>query len=141
MWSMTKSRTVAAKSRPEVANRFTRLGTTRGRPPIRTAHDENRLEFSLGLLDDPGMTIILRMRRPGFDEPRVAEGDLVIADRRVKPDDGNLVIAVVGGESVVRRFSTSEEVELLSAPDGSCERTGAAEILATVVSVIPVTPE
>jgi SOS-response transcriptional repressor LexA len=115
--------------------------STRDARDARDARDEGGLEFYPGYFDTPEVTIILRMGRPGFDEPLVAEGDLVIADRRVKPDDGSLVIAVVGGESVVRRFSRSEGGERLYTPDGSCERAGAAEILATVVSLIPVSPE
>jgi SOS-response transcriptional repressor LexA len=92
-------------------------------------------------LNTPEATIMLRMGRHGFEEPRVAEGDLVVADRRMKPDDGSLVVAVIGGETGVLRYSISEGLELLCAPDGSCEQIGVAEILATVVSVIPVTTE
>lgn len=103
--------------------------------------DEGELELNPGYLGDPGATIICRVEQPGFDEPHVSAGDIVIADRRVKPSDGSLVIAVVGGELVVRRFSTSGGHEFLCDGEGSCELKGGIEILAAIVSVIPVTPE
>lgn len=114
---------------------------THARSPVRSARAEGVFELNPDYLAAPEVTVILRMGQPGFDEPHVAEGDLVIADRRVKPVEGSLVIASVRGDTVVRRFSVSGELELLRTPDGSCERAEAAEILATVVSVIPVTPE
>lgn len=117
------------------------LSAAHARLPTGRARDEGRLELNPDYLNAPEATIMLRVGRHGFDEPRVAEGDLVVADRRMKPDDGSLVVAVVGGETGVLRYSISEGLELLYAPDGSCERVGAAEILATVVSVIPVTTE
>lgn len=138
---MIKPRDPAARAKLIVTNPPSTADPTHTRLLIRSTHDEGGLEFNPGYLDAPEMMIILRVGQPGFDEPRVAEGDLVIADRRVKPDDGSLVIAVVGGESVVRRLSLSEGGERLYAPEGSCERAGAAEVLATVVSLIPVSPE
>jgi SOS-response transcriptional repressor LexA len=138
--SMTKLRAKAIAARAtHVAAKLS--SPTRVRLPISGSHCDAGLEFNANYLDDPEVTIILRIGWPGFDEPCVVEGDLVIADRRVRPDDRSLVVAAVGGEMVVRRYSVSEGVELLCAPDGSCERAEAAEILATVVAVIPVTPE
>jgi SOS-response transcriptional repressor LexA len=133
---MTKSKAVAARARLEIAKRLT---------GIDPAHDGGGVELNPEYLDDPEMTIILRMDEPGFNEPHVSRGDLVIADRRVKPDDGCLVVAMLGGGMVVRRFSISGGVAFLCAGDGSCERTegtggGRPEILAAVVSVIPVEP-
>lgn len=103
--------------------------------------DEGELELNPGYLGDPEVTIICHVEQPGFDEPRVSAGDIVIADRRVKPSDGSLVIVVVGGELVVRRFTASGGHEFLCAGDGSCELKRGTEILAAIVSVIPVTPE
>jgi DNA polymerase V len=137
---MTKLRARAIATRAtHVAAKLS--SPTRVRLPISGSHGDAGLEFNANYLDDPEVTIILRIEHPGFVEPRVAAGDLVVADRTVLPDDGSLVVAAVGGETVVRRYSASEGLELLRAPDGSCERAEAAEILATVVAVIPVTPE
>jgi SOS-response transcriptional repressor LexA len=137
---MTKLRARAIATRAtHVAAKLS--SSTRVRLPINGPDGEAGLEFNSDYLDKPEVTIILRMGRLGYDEPRVAAGDLIVADRRVRPDDGRLVVAAVGGEAVVRRYSVSEGLELLRAPDGSCERAEAAEILATVVAVIPVTPE
>jgi SOS-response transcriptional repressor LexA len=105
---------------------------------------------SLGLdtthLGDPRSTIIHRVGAPGFEDPRVSAGDLVVADRAVRPDDGDLVIAVIGGEKVVRLFRVSAGREYLLAggeAGGGVEVSSDArvEILASVVSVIPIIQE
>jgi DNA polymerase V len=134
---MTKSRVVATRARPDVANRLTTTNLSR---------DEIGLELNPGYLDDPEITIIIRMEQPGFEDLRVSLGDLVIGDRRVTPGDGSLVIAMAGGKMVVRRFSISEGGAFLCAGAGTRGRTkitdtGQTEILATVVSVIPVAPD
>lgn len=90
-------------------------------------------------LGDPNSTIIHRVASPGFEDLRVSVGDLVVADRRVPASSGSLVIAMIGGEMAVRRFSG----RYLFAGDGSRQTLNSAggarvEVLATVVSVIPV---
>ncbi len=134
---MTKSRTEATRARVEIANRSMTTNLLR---------DETGLELNPGYLNDPEITIIIRADQSGFEEMRVSAGDLVIGDHSVMPGDGSLVIAMAGGKRVVRRFSISEGGVFLCAGDGSCERTevtdnGQTEILATVVSVIPVEPD
>jgi SOS-response transcriptional repressor LexA len=134
---MTKSRAVATRAKLEIGNRVTTTTLSR---------DETGLELNPGYLDDPEITIIIRVDQPGFEEMRISEGDLVIGDRRVTPGDGSLVIAMAGGKRVVRRFSISAGVGYLCAGDGTRGRTkvtgtGQSEILATVVSVIPVAPD
>lgn len=96
-------------------------------------------------LGDPRSTIIHRVGAPGLDDPRVSAGDLVVADRAVRPEDGDLVIAVIAGEKVIRLFRVSGGREYLLAGGEYCdvEVTGDArvKILASVVSVIPVVRE
>lgn len=138
---MTKSRAAANRARLDVANRPASADPARRRLSAGAAHDGVGLELNPGYLGNPEVTIIHRLEQPVFDEPRVSAGDIVIGDRRVKPGDGSLVIAVVGGELVVRRFSASGEQEFLCDGDGSCEMEGGAEILAAIVSVIPITSE
>lgn len=131
---MTKSRAVATRAKLEIGNRVTTATLSR---------DETGLELNPGYLDEPDIAIIIRVDQPGFEDLKVSEGDLVIGDRRVSPGDGSLVIAMAGGKRVVRRFSISEGSAFLCAGDGTRGRTKVtgnvqSEILATVVSVIPV---
>jgi SOS-response transcriptional repressor LexA len=137
---MTRLKAKALATRATLAAAHPLLAA-HARLPTGRARDEGGLELNPDYLNAPEVTIILRMGRHGFDEPRVAEGDLVVADRRVKPDDGSLVVAVMRGKTDVLRYAISDGLELLFTPEGSCKRAGVAEILATVVSVIPVTPE
>jgi len=134
---MTKSRAVATRAKLEIGNPLTTTTPSR---------DETGLELNPGYLDDPEITIIIRVEQPGFEELRISEGDLVIGDRRVRPGDGSLVIAMAGGKRVVRQFSISEGGAFLCAGAGTRGRTKItgnvqSEILATVVSVIPVAPD
>jgi SOS-response transcriptional repressor LexA len=134
---MTKSRAVATRAKLEIGNRVTTTTLSR---------DETGLELNPGYLDDPEITIIIRVEQPGFEEMRISVGDLVIGDRRVKPDDGSLVIAMATGKTVIRRFSASEGGAFLCVGDGTrgwTKITGnvQSQILATVVSVIPVVPD
>jgi SOS-response transcriptional repressor LexA len=81
----------------------------------------------------------------GFNDPPVSVGDLVVGDSRVKPIDRCLVIAVIGGMRVIRLFSTDGGRQFLHTGNEACETleiTGRpdVEILAAVVSVIPVIP-
>lgn len=107
--------------------------------------EENWLLINSDYLAGPEVTIIHRVDEPGFREPRVSAGDLVVADRRVKPDDGSLVVAMIDGKKSVILFTARGGREYLhrAGENGSesLEVIGNAriEILASVVSVIPVT--
>ncbi len=106
---------------------------------------QNGMTLNQVYLGDPGVTILHRVDGAGFDDPPVSVGDLVVGDRRVKPSDCCLVIAVIGGMRVVRLFSTDGGRQFLHCGDEACgklEITGRqdVEILAAVVSVIPIIP-
>ena len=133
-------------------NRLPAVRTTisRDRPPgrgarhhggvlERTPPDAESVGLNTAYLGDPDSTIIHRVAASGFEDLRVSAGDLVIADRRVPASSGSLVIAMIEGEMAVRRFSG----RYLFAGDGSRQTLNGAggsrvEVLATVVSVIPV---
>jgi DNA polymerase V len=140
---MSKPRTTATRAKLDIAALRERVSRPFGRTADSTSCEESGLELNSAYLDNPEVTIIHRMNQPGLDEPHVCEGDLLVADRRVKPVNGSLVIALIDGEIVVRLFSVSGGRQYLRAGGKtSCdvEVTGGAriEILASVVSVIPV---
>ena len=101
------------------------------------------LEINSVYLAGPETTIIHRVDEPGFREPRVCAGDLVVADRRVKPDNGSLVVAMIEGERLVTLFTARGGREYLQrAGEHGSEALDVTDnarikILASVVSVIP----
>lgn len=114
-----------------------------GRPFGDTARVEDGLGLHTALLGDPGSTVLHRADRIGFEVPQVSEGDILVADRRLEAADGDLVIALVDGVSVVRRFSESGGRRFLCAGAGPRSLTeltdGArAAVVGVVVSVIPI---
>jgi len=131
---------------PRPAATRAKLNTTARQEGLQSLSEEAGLMMNSCYLGDPSVTIIHRVDQPSFRTPRVARGDLVIADRRVKPVHGSLVIATINGEKFVRRLLMSGGHESLYAGGDSCEvikvtEGSQVEILATIVSVIPVIPE
>ncbi len=102
------------------------------------------LEINSVYLAGPETTIIHRVDEPGFHKPRVCAGDLVVADRRVTPRQGSLVIASIEGERIVGLLTARGGREYLQRPgengneDQEITDDSRIEILASVVSVIPV---
>jgi SOS-response transcriptional repressor LexA len=142
---MTKERAAAARAVPPENSNTSLLMT--GLSPIsgNTSTVQNDVTLNQVYLGDPGVTIIHRVDGSGFDDPPVSVGDLVVGDRRVKPIDRCLVIAVIGGMRVVRLFSTDGGHQFLHSGSEACETLEITsrrdvEILAAVVSIIPVIP-
>src|SRR5947209_2424817 len=101
---MIKSRTPVIRTKLDIMNQQEQSSLPQRFRADDSLRGETGLTLNLNYLNDPDVTIILRMDQKGFDEPCVYEGDLVVADRRVKPEDGNLVIATIDGEIVVRQL-------------------------------------
>lgn len=142
---MNKERAAAARAAPPENGSASRLTTGIVSLSENTSRGQDAATFNQSYLGDPRVTIIHRMDEAGFDDPPVSTGDLVVGDRRVKPTDRCLVIAVIGGLRVVRLFSTDGRRQFLCSGNEACETlevTGRrdVEILAAVVSVIPVIP-
>lgn len=125
---------VAALAAARFGRAFESTPGGKGEPVLNTA-----------FLGDPRATILHRVGRDRFKVPPVSEGDILVADRRLKPEDGDLVIALVDGERVVRLFSESKGRRYLrtgAEPRASTELTddSRAAVVAVVVSLIPVIP-
>ncbi len=76
---------------------------------------ENPEEFSLNSwLDRPGDLHLLRVTGESMIEDHIAEGDLVLVDRRKSPRDGDIVVAATpdGGVTLKRIFREGHRVRL-----------------------------
>lgn len=51
-----------------------------------------------------GTTFVLRVRGESMIEDGICDGDYIIVEERVSPDNGETVVALVHGEATVKRF-------------------------------------
>jgi repressor LexA len=76
---------------------------------------ENPDEFDVrGWLDRPGDFHLLRVQGESMIEDHIAEGDLVVVDRRKRPRNGDIVVAATpdGGVTLKRIFDEGHRVRL-----------------------------
>ncbi len=111
------------------------------------ADDEvgQRLDLNEHIFRNPEMAIMVRMKGDFFKSQGIFHGDMVIADCSLEPKDGQLVVAMIEGEEVVRRFSRHGEKELLVVDEGLCELAvigcgRAVRVLAAVTHTIHILP-
>src|SRR5438270_2409420 len=74
---------------------------------------DRRLDLNEHIFRNPAMTIMVRMKGDFFKSQGVFHMDLVIADCSLEPRDGQLVVAVIDGEELVRRLSRREQRSFL----------------------------
>ncbi len=82
---------------------------------------DQRLDLNEHIFRNPEMTIMVRMKGDFFKSQGIFHNDMVIADCSLEPRNGQLVVAMIEGEEVVKRFSRRGEKEFLVVDDGPCE--------------------
>lgn len=65
---------------------------------------ENPLDLTRYLVRHPAATFLMRMTGEALRADGIEPGDVLVVDRSLSPANGQLVVAVVAGELVVRRF-------------------------------------
>lgn len=65
---------------------------------------EGKLDLNKHLIPHPLATFFVRVSGNSMTGAGIYEGDLLIVDRSLEPRDGNVVIAVVNGELLVKRL-------------------------------------
>lgn len=86
-----------------------------GFPSPAEDHAEARLDLNEHLIDHPTATFFVRVSGESMLGAGIHDGDLLIVDRSLTPSDGDIVIAVIDGEHLVKRLSVSRSgVALLS---------------------------
>ena len=75
-----------------------------GFPSPARDHLEKKLDLNDLLIQHPAATFFVRALGHSMKDAGIHDGDLLIVDRAVKPDDGKVVIAVINGEFTVKRI-------------------------------------
>lgn len=78
-----------------------------GFPSPAEDHSEACLDLNEHLIDRPAATFFVRVSGESMLGAGIHDGDLLIVDRSLTPVDGDIVIAVVDGDHLVKRLSLS----------------------------------
>ncbi len=90
---------------------------------------ERGIDLNEELIRNKPATFFMRVSSDAMRESGIYKGDVAIVDRSVKASNGKVIIAVLNGDMLIRRFEkTKESIKLLAdsklSPiliDGSCE--------------------
>jgi DNA polymerase V len=67
-------------------------------------HMEKGLDLNEKLVTNKATTYFFRMKGDAMQEAGIFDGDILIVDRSVKLANGKIIVAVLNGELLVRRF-------------------------------------
>lgn len=81
---------------------------------------EGKLDLNQYLVRHPSATYYVRVSGDSMQGAGIYSGDLLVVDRSLSPQDGNIVIAVVNGELTVKRLRREDEHLLLVAENSCC---------------------
>lgn len=65
---------------------------------------DGTIDLNAELIQHPAATFFLRARGDGLTVAGVEPGDVLVVDRSLSPRPGKLIVAIVDGRLVVRRF-------------------------------------
>ena len=90
---------------------------------------ERGIDLNEELIRNKPATFFMRVSSDAMKESGIYKGDVAIVDRSVKASNGKVIIAILNGDMLIRRFEkTKDSVRLLAdsklSPiliDGSCE--------------------
>jgi DNA polymerase V len=67
-------------------------------------HSERGIDLNEELIRNKPATFFMRVRGEAMIGAGIFDGDMVIVDRSIKPVSGKVVIAVLNGDMLIRRF-------------------------------------
>ncbi len=79
-----------------------------GFPSLSNDYTELSLDLNSHLIESPCTTFCLRARGNAMEGAGIYDGDLVLADRSLVAQNGNMVIGVLDGEFTVKRLRMEE---------------------------------
>ena len=82
---------------------------------------DRSIDLNRVLVAHPAATFFLRVEGGGMEEEGVAAGDVLVVDRSLTPRDGDVVVAVCGGELGVRRVRLRRDRPVLASGDAEEE--------------------
>ena len=76
---------------------------------------ERGIDLNKELIGNKTATFFMRVRSDAMREAGICKGDVAIVDRSIKATNGKIIIAVLNGDMLIRRFEkTNSNVRLLT---------------------------
>ena len=86
---------------------------TAGFPSPALDYKEKSLDLNEHLIPNPISTFFMRATNDFLKESGILAGDLLIVDRSLKPQSGDIVITHIAGELCIRRFKKHDKKIIL----------------------------
>ena len=78
-------------------------------------HMERGIDLNKELIRNQTATFFMRVRSDAMREAGICKGDVAIVDRSIKATNGKIIIAVLNGDMLIRRFEkTNSNIRLLT---------------------------
>jgi DNA polymerase V len=86
-----------------------------GKPTSGDDYQEDAIDLGTHLVRDPNSTFVIKVDGWSMRDAGIADGDELVVDRGVAPEDGRIVVADVDGELTVKRLKRTTTGWLLQA--------------------------
>jgi DNA polymerase V len=86
-----------------------------GKPTSGDDYQEDAVDLGRHLVRDPGSTFVMKVVGWSMRDAGISDGDELVVDRGVSPDDGRIVVADIDGELTVKRLKRTTTGWLLQA--------------------------
>ena len=84
-----------------------------GFPSPADDHLEERLDLTRLVVTHPDATFYARVEGDSMKDECVEDGDLLVVDKSLDPQDGNLVVSYIDGEFTLKRIRLTDDKILL----------------------------
>lgn len=82
------------------------MGLSAGFPSPAQDYEENRFDLNQFLVRNPNTSFIFRVVGDSMKDADIFNGDMLVVDRSIEAQHGNIVVAFVNGERLVKRLCT-----------------------------------
>jgi DNA polymerase V len=99
-----------------IAVPYFEVGVAAGEPSYVSEYFESTINLNKELIKNPKATFCCRVNGQSMIDAGINDGDLLIVDRELKPNNNNIVLAVINGDYTVKRLYKSGD-ELFLQPE------------------------
>lgn len=104
-----------------------------GFPSPSQDYSDTRIDLTQLLIKDELSTFIVRVSGDSMQGAGIYDGDELIVDRSIEPEEGHVVIAIVDGEMTVKRLSITPTGVVLRAENDEYPDVTVAELSDLVI--------
>lgn len=80
-----------------------------GFPSPAEDYDINTLDLNEFLIKNPSTTFLVRVNGDSMEDAGIFKGDILIVDRTIQPKNGDIVIAMIDNDFLVKRLKIKDE--------------------------------